>query len=47
MLYKEAMKQIGTRVPADIYDRMQKFCTKHSMTVSQFMRLAIESYLNR
>ena len=47
MLYDKPTKQLGVRVSVEIYDEIQRVCTKYNITISEFLRKAIMEYIVR
>ena len=43
---KERTKVVTVRVPFEVYRRMELYSKNHGVTVSEFVRRAIEQYLN-
>jgi len=44
---KEPMKTLSFRVPVTFYEKVVKYCEKHCMTQSEFLRLCVRSFIQQ
>lgn len=45
--YSNQTPKIGAQVNENLYKEIQSYCQKHSMTVSDLIRISVKSYMDR
>lgn len=45
--YSNQTPKIGAQVNESLYNEIQSYCQKHSMTVSDLIRISVKSYMDR